>query len=123
MITHAETGYSCYNPLQIPQHDAQGGARIFITCTMVNSFSGNNHKARPALLGSWDDFQGASQTRVRYAACFKPSAWTNTVAPHCGSHCHPAPRILTRRVLLMQEPKYDYNNMVFGLDLIAVAGR
>ena len=82
MITHAETGYSCYNPLQIPQHDAQGGpphahlhahrmrttraphahrmrtggARIFITCTMVNSFSGNNHKARSALLGSWDAF-------------------------------------------------------------------
>ena len=26
-------------------------------------------EARPALLGSWDTFQGSSQTRMRYAAC------------------------------------------------------
>ena len=26
-------------------------------------------QARPALLGSWDAFQGPSQTRMRYAAC------------------------------------------------------
>ena len=26
-------------------------------------------EARPALLGSWDTFQGPSQTRTRYAAC------------------------------------------------------
>jgi hypothetical protein len=59
VITHAESGYSCYNPFHIPQLDANGGARIFITCTMTNSFSRNAHK----------------------------------------------------------EPKYDYNNMVFALDL------
>ena len=26
-------------------------------------------QARPALLGSWDTFQGPSRTRIRYAAC------------------------------------------------------
>ena len=32
----------------------------------------------------------------------KPSAQTDTAAPHCGSHCHPAARILTLHVLLLQ---------------------
>ena len=32
----------------------------------------------------------------------KPSARTQNAAPHCGSFCHPAPRILTLRVLLQE---------------------
>ena len=32
----------------------------------------------------------------------KPSAQTPTAAPHCGSHCHPAPRVLTLHLLPMQ---------------------
>ena len=33
----------------------------------------------------------------------KPSAQTPTAAPHCGSHCHPAPRIFnTASSLLLQ---------------------
>ena len=33
----------------------------------------------------------------------KPSAQTHTAAPHCGSHCHPAPRsVNTASSLLLQ---------------------
>ena len=28
-----------------------------------------SEEARPALLGSWDNFQGPSQTRMRHSAC------------------------------------------------------
>ena len=37
----------------------------------------------------------------------KLSMRTHTAAPHCGSHCHAAPRILTLRVLPLQQQ----NNM------------
>ena len=36
---------------------------------------------------------------------FKPSAQTHTTAPHCGSHCQPAPRVFnTPCFLLLQVP-------------------
>lgn len=63
VITHAQSGMSCYNPLQLPMYDDDSKGRIYITCTFVNSFSGVVHK----------------------------------------------------------QPRYDYNNVVFALDLATVA--
>ena len=37
----------------------------------------------------------------------KTSAQTHTTAPHCGSHCHPAPRILTLHILPLQPCRYE----------------
>ena len=41
------------------QKDLIAGGSLTVTGT----------QARPALLGSWDTFQGSSQTRMRHAAC------------------------------------------------------
>ena len=43
----------------------------------------------------------------------KPSAQTHTAAPHCGLHCHPAPRILTLHLLCIQHPIF-YDNLNFA---------
>jgi hypothetical protein len=59
IVTHSSTGYSCYNPLQLPLYDSDDGERIYVTCTMTTSFSSDPAK----------------------------------------------------------EPRYDYNNQVFGLSL------
>ena len=48
-------------------------------------------------------FRGPSHASHETFCVLKPSAQTHTAAPHCGSHCHPAPRSFnTASSLLLQ---------------------
>ena len=39
VVTHATSGMSCYNPLHLPMFDDLEGQRIYLSCTMVTSYS------------------------------------------------------------------------------------
>jgi hypothetical protein len=39
IVTHATSGMSCYNPLHLPMFDDAEGQRIYLSCTMVTSYS------------------------------------------------------------------------------------
>ena len=85
VITHNQTGMSCYNPMQLAWLDEYGGARVYIACTftaMASSTGGKTDRSCRA-----DDYGGVD----------------------CA----------------VAVPRYEYNNLVFGLDVdaVAVAGR
>jgi hypothetical protein len=36
VVTHATTGYSCYNPVQLPEFQELGGRIIYFACTITS---------------------------------------------------------------------------------------
>ena len=83
IITHALTGASCYNPLQLPWLDEEGGKTIYIACTWTAMASGvDGPKSRAC---AFDMYGG--------------------------------------RGCAVAVPRYEYNNLVFKLDVERLAAR
>lgn len=78
IVTHANTGASCYNPLQLPWLDEGGGMTIYVACTWTAMASGVG---------------GAATDR----AC--------AFDMYGGRGC------------AIAVPRYEYNNLVFKLDV------
>ena len=56
VATHATTGISCYNPLQLPFFEEDGGAKIHFACTVTFSYK-TKHRGANITKGfscSWD---------------------------------------------------------------------
>ena len=46
VISHAGTGTSCYNPLQLQFMDEAGGQAVYVACTFTSMWSSQQNKAR-----------------------------------------------------------------------------
>jgi hypothetical protein len=50
VATHATTGISCYNPLQLPFFEEDGGAKIHFACTVTSSCASSATRRSTAAL-------------------------------------------------------------------------
>ena len=50
VATHATTGISCYNPLQLPFFEEDGGAKIHFACTVTSSCASSATRRNTAAL-------------------------------------------------------------------------
>ena len=70
VATHATTGTSCYNPLQLPFLQEGGGSRIYFACTITSAFSytTNDRSKAKGYSCSWDSVggQGCDVSIPRY---------------------------------------------------------
>ena len=60
IATHATTGTSCYNPLQLPFLEEGDGSRIYFACTITSAFSYTvKHRGTPkGFACAWDGVGG-----------------------------------------------------------------
>ena len=60
IATHATTGSSCYNPLQLPFLEEGGGSRIYFACTVTSAFSYSvkHHGTPKGFACAWDGVGG-----------------------------------------------------------------
>ena len=60
IATHATTGTSCYNPVQLPFLEEGGGSRIYFACTITSAFSFavKHHGMPKGFACAWDGIGG-----------------------------------------------------------------